>query len=345
MKLVMVNLVIMAGGEGRRLRPLTRDIPKPMVPVLDKPLLEHIIFMLAGYGFREFILTLHYRPDSVIRYFRDGSHMGVRIRYSVERRPLGTAGGVKAALPSKPDDLVIVWSGDVVASIDLEELLDFHEENGADVTMAAARVEDPTPYGMIIPSDDMRVKGYVEKPGPENAVSNLVNAGIYVIEPHVIEMIPGGRPYDFSRDLFPRLIEEGGRMYAYEVEGYWMDVGSPERYLDVNLKALAGEIPVRVDGRQVGRGIWVGGDVEIGSATLIGPTYIGRGVEVGENSVLGPGAIVGREARIGRSVKIRESVLWPGAMVEENSEVMGSIVGGRTPKHSRVFKTLFFQEP
>ena len=318
--------VVMAGGEGRRLHPLTLNRPKPMVPVLDKPILEYTVRLLRRSGFRRIVMTLHYLSDRVIQYFGDGGRLGVEVSYSVEEKPLGTAGGVKAAVGG--DERILVWSGDVLSTFDIKDMIRQHKKSGAIVTMAATYVDDPTRFGMILADQSGKINGFVEKPSREKIVSNLINCGVYVLEPEVLKLIPDEKFYDFSRHLFPRLLKDGFSLYAYVIDGFWSDIGTPSQYLKVNLMALQGGIPgLEIEAKDMGGRILVSDEAEVDEAEISGPAYIGSGVRLRGKSIIGPNTIIGSRDIVGRGVTIRGSVVWEDTVIHDSAKILGAIVG------------------
>ena len=216
----------MAGGEGTRLRPLTSNQPKPMVSLCGKPCMEHIVELLKKHGFDETVVTLMFLPKVIRDYFGDGSSLGLSMQYSVEQAPAGTAGSVKLAEDHLRDDTFLVISGDALTDFDLGEIVAFHKQRGAMVTIALKRVENPLDFGVVVVDDEGRIDRFLEKPTWGQVFSDTVNTGIYVLEPEVFDHIPADTKYDFSQDLFPKLFEMGAPLYGYVAEGYWQDIGS-----------------------------------------------------------------------------------------------------------------------
>jgi mannose-1-phosphate guanylyltransferase / phosphomannomutase len=220
-----VKAVIMAGGEGTRLRPLTSNIPKPMMPLANKPMMEHIIGLLRQHGFTDIVVTLAFLPQAIRTYFGDGSEFGVRMRYATEEMPLGTAGSVRNAM-DELDERFLVISGDVLTDIDLTALVDYHDQQKAVATIGLKRVEDPVEFGIVITREDGSVERFLEKPTWGQVFSDTINTGIYVLEPEAFEFIPEGKPVDFSSDVFPALLDAGRPLFAKVLDGYWEDVGT-----------------------------------------------------------------------------------------------------------------------
>src|SRR5207249_2366443 len=232
-----MKAVVMAGGEGTRLRPLTSNQPKPMVPVVGKPCMEHIIELLRDHGFDEIIVTVAFLPQAIRSYFGNGDTLGVRIEYSVEESPLGTAGSVKRAA-GRLDDTFLVISGDALCDVDLTGLVDAHREQGASVTIGLKSVENPLEFGIVVTDEDGRVERFLEKPSWGQVFSDTINTGIYVLEPEVLRHIPPDRPFDFSKELFPLLLEMGRPLYGKVCDGYWQDIGNLDQYRQANFDAL-----------------------------------------------------------------------------------------------------------
>ena len=231
----------MAGGEGSRLRPLTCTAPKPMMRLMDKPLMEYAVALLRRHGIEDVAVTLGYLPDAVTDYFDDGRDFGVRLRYYTEQTPLGTAGGVRQAADFL-DETFIVLSGDGLTDLNLAAALDFHREKGALATLALKRVDDPLEYGVVVTDAAGRVRGFFEKPGWGDVLSDAVNTGIYILEPEALEAVPADRPSDFARDLFPALLEAGRPVFGFATEAYWCDIGDTAAYLRAHQDALEGRI-------------------------------------------------------------------------------------------------------
>ncbi len=310
-----MKAVIMAGGQGSRLRPLTINRPKPMVPLVDRPVMAHIVGLLRRHGFTDVVATLQYMADRVQDYFGDGSSFGIRLHYSVEEVPLGTAGSVKLA-QSYLDEPFLVISGDALTDFDLQAILAFHREREAMVTITLTRVANPLEYGVIIVDDDGRVRQFLEKPSWGEVFSDTVNTGLYVLDPSVLEYIEPGEPFDFSKDLFPRLMQEGRPIYGYIADGYWCDIGNIQEYVRASSDYLEGRVDLERLGRQVRPGVWCDQEVELEEGVQIeGAVYIGYGSKIKEGAILyGPSVIrdfgiVEERAHIDRSIVWRNSYI------------------------------------
>ncbi len=318
-----MKAVILAGGEGTRLRPLTATIPKPFVRVAGKPTIEYMIESLARGGFDDILLTTYYKPEELIQRLAGGTRMGARLFYSVEDDALGTAGGVARARAFL-DDTFIVTSGDVVADVDVEALYKAHKESGALVTIALTRVENVTEFGIVGIGNDGtvdphagsgRILRFKEKPKQEEAFSNLVNAGIYVLEPKVFDYIPDGETFDFSRNLFPKLLENGEHMHGEVLNGLWMDVGRPHDLLGAT-KAMAerrGEWPYRKD-------------CQVAADATVTETALYDGARVGSGAIV-TGSLLFEDAAIGAAATVTGSILDQGARVGDGATVTECVLG------------------
>ncbi|MBI2165501.1 MAG: NDP-sugar synthase [Chloroflexi bacterium] len=322
-----MKAVILAGGEGTRLRPLTCNLPKPMVPVVNRPFLEHLVARLALHQISGAVLTLNYLPEAVRQYFGDGEALGIPLSYSLEERPMNTAGAVKL-VEKLLDETSLVFNGDIFTDLDLGALLVFHREKGAKVTIALTPVEDPTPYGVVETDREGRILQFLEKPPHEAVSTTWVNGGTYVLEPEVLEYVPSGEPFSFERGLFPALLEKGVPLYGFRSRAYWLDIGTPANYLRIHRDLLLGGTSVHWDGQEVSRGVWVGEGSVIDSRVIFrAPVLVGKGciVEPGVHLlgplVLGPGCHVEQEATI------EGSVLWAGSRVAKGAILRRCIVG------------------
>src|SRR4051795_6129967 len=304
-----MKAVIMAGGEGTRLRPLTSNQPKPMMPLANRPMMEHIVRLLKEHGFDEIVVTLAFLPQAIRTYFGDGSEFGVRMVYATEETPLGTAGSVRNAMEQLKDERFLVISGDVLTDIDLSAVVKYHEEKGAMVTIGLKAMENPLEFGIVITDEDGSIERFLEKPGWGQVFSDTINTGIYVLEPEIFDAIPAGEPVDFSGDVFPKLLDEGAPMFGYVAEGYWEDVGNLEAYVRAHRDVLDGKVTIDVPGFRLREGVWLGEGAEIDpDATIDGPAVIGdyckveAGAQLHEYCVLGSNLIVRSDAFIERSV-------------------------------------------
>ncbi|MBN1484019.1 MAG: mannose-1-phosphate guanyltransferase [Chloroflexia bacterium] len=322
-----MKAVIMAGGQGSRLRPLTINRPKPMVPLVDRPVMAHIVGLLKQHGFDEIVATLQYMADRVQDYFGGGSSFGVKFHYSVEEVPLGTAGSVKLA-EHLLDEPFLVISGDALTDFDLSRILEFHRERKAMVTITLTRVPNPLEYGVIIVDDDGRVKQFLEKPSWGEVFSDTVNTGIYVLDPRVLEYMEPDQPFDFSKDLFPILMEQGQPIYGYIAEGYWCDIGNIQEYMRATADYLEGRVQLEHRGQEIRPGLWCDKDVELSPGAIIeGAVYLGDGCRVHEGTIIyGPSVIRDSCILEGRA-HVDRSIIWRNSYIAERAELRGAIVG------------------
>ena len=319
----------MAGGQGSRLRPLTEGVPKPMIPVLGRPMMEYILEAVRDAGITEILVTLHYRPNLIQDYFGDGSDWGVSIEYAIEEHPLGTAGSVKNGAHFLDEPFLII-SGDALMDYDLRALMDAHAQSGALVTFCLARVQDPSEFGIVVTDDDGRVQRFQEKPGPSEVFTDTVNTGIYVMDPRVLEDIPGDTEFDFSHDLFPVLLERGENLRGYVAKGYWSDIGNVDQLSQATWDLLEGLVDLPIPGEEIRSQIYVEGTAHIEEGcSLQGPAWIGRDAILRSGAVVGPYAVVGRHSEVDSGARMRRSILLDSSYLGEHAEVRGSFLGNR----------------
>jgi mannose-1-phosphate guanylyltransferase len=317
--------VIMAGGEGTRLRPLTNTRPKPLLPVLGRPCIEHTVRSMVRAGVEEVFLALGYRSEDVVRALGEGDGFGARVIYAYEDQPMGTAGAVKL-LEDRLDDTFLVGSGDTLTDADLSKLTDLHFRSGAVATMGLTEVERPEQFGIVGMDRAGRIERFKEKPKTEEVFSNVINAGTYVLEKEALSHIPAGTKYDFSKNLFPDLLSKGRPLYAGRLDGYWKDIGNPADLLQANL-AMAerhGE-PTFLPG-MVTEGPILATEVLGEGAEIVGPTYLGEGVTLERGSIVRASA-VGRSSLVGRGASIEHSLLLDGCVVHAGAKVLNCVLG------------------
>ncbi len=322
-----MKAVIMAGGEGTRLRPLTSLLPKPMVPIVNQPVMEHILGLVKHHGITEVVATLAFMPQVIQDYFGEGDEWGMRIDYAIEETPLGTAGSVKNAQPLLPDDEpFLVISGDALTDINLSDAIAFHREKGGAVTIALKAVPDPLEFGVVITDDDGRVERFLEKPTWGQVFSDRINTGIYVIEPWVLDEVPPG-PYDFSADLFPKLMEQGHALFGIVCDGYWCDVGSRESYLEVHADILDGKAMIYVPGVRASENLWVAESATVAPDAVLGEKVVlGNNVTVRSGAVVADYTVVGDNCVIGNDARVEHSVLWDDTFVGKHAKVSGAVL-------------------
>ncbi|HEV3390151.1 MAG TPA: NDP-sugar synthase [Solirubrobacteraceae bacterium] len=319
-----MQALILAGGEGTRLRPLTSTIPKPVVPLVGRPFISYMLRWLHEHGVEDVILGCGFMADQVRGVLGDGSGLGIRLRYLEEPRPLGTGGALKFA-EDLLDDRFFMLNGDVLTDIDLTEQLAQHERTGARATLALYPVDDPSAYGLVRLDADGSVNDFVEKPGPEELDTNLISAGAYILERDVLEgMAPAGTNISIERDVFPTLIGRG--LYGYEASGYWLDIGTPDRYLKGTYDILEGKVNT-----DVGRQLRASGLVLVDGAKVEGravaPVLVGSGSSIGARALVGDRSALGEGVTVGEDARVESSVLLDGVSVGASTTISGSIVG------------------
>jgi mannose-1-phosphate guanylyltransferase len=310
--------MLLAAGLGTRLRPLTYEVPKPLVPVVGTPVMEHIVRLLAQHGFDDVVCNLHYFPDQIQKRFGDGSRWGLRLSYSYEEELLGTAGGVRNVRDHFGDETFLIISGDALTDIDLTALWKAHDEQGGIATLSLKRVDDPSQIGVVILGEDGRIQGFQEKPDPAEALSNLGNCGIYVMEPEIFDYFPDTPFVDWALDVFPTLLDQDVPFYGYEIHEYWNDIGNIREFRQGNFDALTGEVRVEIEAGRLNP------DVE---GIEEPPVYIGEGCEIGAGVRLTGPLVLGDRCTVGQGAAIRDSVVWPGTEIAPREILIGAVVG------------------
>ena len=317
----------MAGGEGTRLRPLTSNQPKPMVPIVGKPCMEHILELLQQHGFDEVIVTLAFLPQAIRSYFGDGESLGLKIEYSVEESPLGTAGSVRLA-SGKLDDTVLVISGDALCDLDLGKLGAFHRERQAAVTIGLKSVENPLEFGIVVADEEGRIERFLEKPSWGQVFSDTINTGIYVLEPEVLEHVPTDRPYDFSKELFPHLLELGRPLYGMVCDGYWQDIGNLDQFRQANFDALDGKVALNIPGMRLRGNIWIGEGVEIDDLEDVeGPAFVGNYCRISPQASIGPHSVLSASVTLREGARTVRSVIDANTHIGRSALVEGAVLG------------------
>jgi mannose-1-phosphate guanylyltransferase len=320
-----VKGVILVGGEGTRLRPLTSRLPKPMVPIANRPFLERMIAWMKRFGITEIVLAMGYLPDRIRERLGDGEGLGVSLTYSVEEAPLGTAGAVKLAA-GHLDETCFVFNGDILTDLDLGAMLAAHRRAKAAVSIALTPVDDPTQYGVAEFDTERRITKFMEKPRREEARSNWINAGTYILEPEVLERVPAGQFWMFERGLFPELLAAGERLLAFPSDCYWIDIGTPDTYRQVHRDLLAGRIHAHL-GQPRGEHLWTGEGCEIDeSASFSGPVVLGDRVRIGPGAVIAGPTVIGSGSSIGANANVTDSILWEHVRVGDGAIVSECIV-------------------
>jgi mannose-1-phosphate guanylyltransferase len=319
-----MQALILVGGEATRLRPLTCNMPKAMVPVLNTPFLEHVIKYLGNHGVRDIVLAQGHLPKAMDDYFQDGSRFGSKLTYSLENKPMNTAGAVKNA-ELHLNGRFFVLNGDILTDLDITAMLKFHLERKAKVTIALTPVEDPTAYGLVETDRSGRITRFLEKPKKEEITTNLINAGTYILEPEVLNAIPTGTNYSFERQLFPDLLARGKPVYAFSSSGYWIDIGTPDKYFGLHQDLLSGksrEYPI-----SDAKSIQIGQHCRINpSAQYEGPVLIGNNCTIGPGvKLIGP-VVMGNDCTLGEGVVIQESIAWHNVKFSPRASVKNSLV-------------------
>ncbi|WP_373478721.1 sugar phosphate nucleotidyltransferase [Geminocystis sp.] len=336
-----MRAVLMAGGSGTRLRPLTCDLPKPMVPVLNRPIAEHIVNLLKHNGIKEIIATLHYLPDVFRDYFQEGKDFDVIMKYSIEEdQPLGTAGCVKK-VEQMLDRTFVVISGDSITDFNLQAAIAFHREKGAKATLILTKVPNPIEFGVVITDSEGRIQRFLEKPSTSEIFSDTVNTGIYILEPEVLEYLPPEVEADFSQDLFPLLLDRGEPLYGYIADGYWCDVGHLEAYRDAHYDGLSGAVKLNFPSVERKQGIWIGENTYIDStAVLESPCLIGNNCRIGARAKIRSGTIIGDNVTIGDDAELNRPIIWNGVIVGEEASLSACVIarGTRIDRRSHILE-------
>jgi mannose-1-phosphate guanylyltransferase / phosphomannomutase len=322
-----MKAVIMAGGEGTRLRPLTSGQPKPMLPLANRPMMEHVVNLLREHGFDEIVVTLAFMPNAVRNYFGDGSEFGVRMVYATEEVALGTAGSVKNAA-AELDEPFLVISGDVLTDVNLTDVVKAHRERNALATIALKSMDNPLEFGIVITKENGEVERFLEKPNWGQVFSDTVNTGIYVLDPAVLDHIPQGEVSDFSSDIFPSLLSAGEAIYGHVVDGYWEDVGTLPAYLKAHQDVLDAEVSVNVPGFRLENGVWLGEGAEVSpDASVEGPAVIGSYSTVGAGVRLGSYVVLGANVRLGANSDLERSVVHDNCYIADSVQMRGTVLG------------------
>lgn len=323
-----LKAVILVGGLGTRLRPLTDNLPKPVVPVLNRPAMEHTFAYLKQYGINDIVLAMNYLPDAIKGYFGDGSRCGVQLSYCLESEPMGTAGAVKNAA-SHLDDTFFVMNGDIFSDLNLAEMLASHRRNGAKATISLTWVNDPSAFGVVETDGNNRVKRFIEKPPPAEATTHWINAGTYILEPEVLGYIPANVHYMFERGLFPGLLEANEPVYGYPYRGFWLDMGTPGKYFSLNMDFLTGKVKtpllkeIASGERTKYYGIDTAGHNPDG---VLPPVLIGDGSTIGGDVRLNGPVIIGRDCRLGDKTVVENAIIWDNVNIGENALLKNCII-------------------
>ncbi|MEZ5290253.1 MAG: NDP-sugar synthase [Vicinamibacterales bacterium] len=322
-----MKAILLAGGKGTRLRPLTLHTPKPIVPIFDRPFLSYQIGLLTQVPeIDEVILSLNYQPRRLEETFGDGSGVGMRLRYVVESSPLGTGGAIRFAAQGVEDTLV-VFNGDVMTSVDVAAVIRMHRERKAKATIVLTPVPNPTAYGLVETDADGNVRQFLEKPAADQITCDTINAGIYVLEPDTFDRIPKDGPYSIERGYFPSLVANGETFVAYVERGYWIDIGTPEKYRDVHRDIFDGRCPLGPAGIASGRPV-VSPDARVEDGAVVeGPCFLDAGVVVKAGARVGPYSVLGRSVLVEEGASVQGAIVWPNARISRDAEVGAALVG------------------
>jgi mannose-1-phosphate guanylyltransferase len=335
-----VRAMVLAAGLGTRLRPITHAVPKPMVPVLNRPVMEHIVRLLVANGFTEAIANLHWFPETIEGHFGDGSEFGIELSYSREEQLLGTSGGVRNAAGFLGDSFLVI-SGDALTDIDLRAMAEFHESHDGIATLATKRVADTSQFGVAITAEDGRIQGFQEKPEPAEALSDLANCGIYMFRSEIFDFFPepgtskaaseGDPPgfADWAMDVFPALLEADVPFYSHEIDRYWNDIGNLDELRQGNIDALVGAVAVDPGAEPVGDRVWSATPLD--GVDVTGPAVLGSEVEIGDGARIEGPVVVGDGCRVGAGAILRDAILIEGAEVPPQGMLVGGIAARIAP--------------
>ena len=323
-----MKAIVLAGGFGTRLRPLTLNTPKPIVPIFDRPFLTHQIELLRQLpDIDEVILSLNYQPDEIERVLGDGTDVGVRLRYVVEPTPLGTAGAIRYAADGV-GGTVVVFNGDVLSNIDLPAVLDLHRTRAARATIVLTPVDNPSAYGLVETDESGNVRRFLEKPTAGKITCDTINAGVYVLETDALDRIPADTPWSIERQYFPSLVERGDTFVAHVDRGYWIDIGTPDKYVQAHRDIMSGLCHSYPFAGQGSDRTWVSRDATVApDAQVTGPCFIANGARIGTGARIGANSVVGPFVVVGDGAVIDGAILWSGTTVGDKATVRGAIVG------------------
>ena len=319
-----MKALFLAGGKGVRLQPLTDNVPKPMVPIMNKPLLERTMLHLKKSGISEIVISSCYQPQFIEEYFGNGEQFGLKIKYIVEDLPLGTGGAIKKS-EAQFSETFIVFNSDILSDIDIQEMLAYHKNSHALATIAVTEVQDPSPYGVIEYDKDGYAVSFIEKPKPEQISSNFINAGIYIFEPEILKEIPISRAVSVERETFPEVLAKGHKIAVFKDAGYWIDIGTLEKYMQVHRDIMDGKCKM-VDTNFSSSNISLGKNVKIHpDSQIIGPAYIGDNVTICAKAIISR-SVIGSNVTIGSGSKVVGSILWNNAIISSEVRLMNTIV-------------------
>lgn len=322
-----MKAVILVGGEGTRLRPLTFSAPKPMMPLVNEPFIAYVFKLLRQHSITEIILSSCYLADAIKDYFGDGSRYGVNLQYVVEDKPLGTAGAVKN-VAEQIDGPFLVFNGDILTDLDIQAVVDQHRYSEAVATIVLTPVDNPIMYGLVETDDEERITQFIEKPSWDQVTTNMINAGTYVLEREVLDIIPAGENYSFERGVFPALLEADKVVFSFKTDAYWLDIGTPEKYLKAHHDILEGKISFEFSGKEIRPGLWVGADTYIDEkARVSGPTVIGAGCRIEAHAKVAGLNMIGDGCTVSPGAVVDGAVLLQGCKIDREAHISNSIIG------------------
>lgn len=340
-----MKALFLAGGMGTRLRPLTDHLPKPMVPIMGIPLLERSIKELKRCGVNEIVLSTCYKSDCIESHFDADSRSGMKIHCICEEKPLGTGGAIKNC-QKYFDGTFLIFNSDILCNIDLKALVQFHRQKGADVTIAATKVENPSSYGVIEYNSEEYIVSFTEKPKPGEEKSNFINAGIYVFEPKVLDLIAADQPVSIERDTFPLLLKKGFKMAVFRGDNYWIDIGTPKKYMQAHKDIFEGSCIVSENNFKSDK-VYGASNADLDpTAKINGPVWFGKNVHIGANAVIGPNVVIGNDFQAGRGCEIRNSVIWNNVSMGSGVDIDHSVItsGCRMESGVQCEGTIYSQE-
>jgi mannose-1-phosphate guanylyltransferase/phosphomannomutase len=321
-----MKAMVLAAGLGERMRPLTDSLPKPLLPVANRPVMGYVLDHLARHGFTEVVANLHYRPEQIVDHFGEGAQYGVNLHFSYEDELLGAAGAVRHCMEFLGEETFLVTGADDLTTMDLTALLSAHREVGALASIALVDVENTSEFGIVVTDRVGRVQRFVEKPKGK-APSNTANTQIYLFEPKIFEFIPPGRPYDFGFGSFPALVDAGAPFYGFRLDGYWRDIGSISDYLEAQLDALDGKLNSLISGTEVSPGLWLGKDCRVHeTAKLTPPLVVGNRCQIDREARLGGGTAIAADITVPSATQLWHTVVWEGARVPEGSSLRSAVI-------------------
>lgn len=323
-----MKAVIIAGGLGTRLRPLTYNTPKPIVPVANRPFVVHQIEHLVRHGATEVILNLHYLSEEIKKLLNDGREWGIKIHYSIEKHPLGTAGAVKNAQKYFDQGPMVIFNGDVLTDINISKVVNYHREKNARVTLTLTEVEDPTAFGLILTDKNGRVTNFIEKPSWDMVTAKTINAGIYVVDPGIFDTVPLNKPYSFERELYPGLLEKGEPIFGYLSDAYWLDIGNPAKYKEAHEAILRNEVAVKIYGTRIDGRNWLGKETHPDpSVRLMGPSILGDRVKIGKETEIKDYVVVGDHVSVGQHCVLDRAIIWKGCRIGDHVLLTDCVLG------------------